>query len=418
VQSTSSEIGDDAVHGQDDDVCLEQLVPAVVDRVPAILAEVREILAHRDPDYAAFLAEEFDEIVAAAEIFVARLIAQAERSPSGEAGDVEQTLFDEIGRSQLRQGKSVIDLLAAYRSGATVAWRHISELALKLGVPSEAFAALATAVFTAVDQFSSASLRGYEQERSESALARERLRDELAELLLSDRSDSAAVRAAAARANWTVPAQIAVVVVDPDNDVGRTLLARLGDSCLRLRHPDNLVGIVSDPSGPGRRAWLANALRGAGAVVGVSVPPERLPASVPIAELAVSLRRAHLLDGDPLFVGEHLDALIVHRDDELLAALRRQYLAPLDQLPRPTCERLSATLKSWLHNMGNQKAIAAELHVHPQTVRYRLAQLRNHFGPVLDDPAARAALLLALGWGPSAAETAFAAAETEPRRKR
>jgi hypothetical protein len=406
------------VRGQDDDVRLERLVPAVVDRVPAILAEVRDILARQHPEYASFLAEAFDEIVAAAETFVARLIGQAERSPDGEASSMEQALFEEIGRLQLRQGKSVIDLLAAYRSGATVAWRHVSELALELGVPRETFAALATAVFTSVEQLSSASLRGYEQERSESALARARLRDELAELLLSDRSDSAAVRTAAARANWSIPAQVAVVVIDPDNEVGRALLARLDETCLRIRRPDALVTIVPDPSGPGRRAWLANALRGAGAVVGVSVPPERLPASLHIAEQAVRLHRAHLLDDDPLFVGEHLDALIVHRDDELLAALRRQYLAPLDRLSPPARERLSATLNSWLHNLGNQKAVAEELHVHPQTVRYRLAQLRELFGPVLDDPAARATLLLALGWGPSATEIASSAEDAEPRRER
>ncbi len=41
-------------------------------------------------------------------------------------------------------------------------------------------------------------------------------------------------------------------------------------------------------------------------------------------------------------------------------------------------------------------AVAEALHVHPQTVRYRLAQLRELFGPALDSPAARFGLLLAL----------------------
>jgi DNA-binding PucR family transcriptional regulator len=43
--------------------------------------------------------------------------------------------------------------------------------------------------------------------------------------------------------------------------------------------------------------------------------------------------------------------------------------------------------------------VAEDLHVHPQTVRYRLNQLRERFGPTLNDPAQRASLLLALGWG-------------------
>jgi sugar diacid utilization regulator len=41
------------------------------------------------------------------------------------------------------------------------------------------------------------------------------------------------------------------------------------------------------------------------------------------------------------------------------------------------------------------------LHLHPQTVRYRLGQLRALFGSALDEPASRAALLLALAWSPA-----------------
>ena len=73
--------------------------------------------------------------------------------------------------------------------GARVAWHHVSRAALELGVEPEALAALAEAVFIFVDQLSSASARGYVLEQSEAAGARERLRDELVELLLSDRSD-------------------------------------------------------------------------------------------------------------------------------------------------------------------------------------------------------------------------------------
>jgi DNA-binding PucR family transcriptional regulator len=39
--------------------------------------------------------------------------------------------------------------------------------------------------------------------------------------------------------------------------------------------------------------------------------------------------------------------------------------------------------------------------VHPQTVRYRLASLRETFGEALDDPAARLELALALRSGPA-----------------
>jgi DNA-binding PucR family transcriptional regulator len=45
---------------------------------------------------------------------------------------------------------------------------------------------------------------------------------------------------------------------------------------------------------------------------------------------------------------------------------------------------------------GNAAAMARALDLHPQTVRYRLARLRELLGDQLDDPDARLELELAL----------------------
>jgi PucR C-terminal helix-turn-helix domain len=385
---------------------LDDLVPEIVARLPVILAEVRELLTEQRPDYARFLTEEFEEVLTASEGFIGRLVGLADRDPSmiapQLASGVEHAIFEEIGRIHYEQQQDVAHLLAAYRTGAAVAWRHVSDRALQLGAPVETIAGLAAVIFAAVEQLSASSLRGYERARTSAEHAHEQLRHALAELLLSDRCDMAALRIAAARAGWALPRRAAVVLINPDNEVGRVLLDRLDHSCLQVRRAEMLVTIVPDPEGPGRRKRLATALRGAGAVVGVTVPLDRLPASMGLAEHALRLK--HVLPDDPLFVDEHLDAMLVHRDDRLLAALRQQYLAPLAPLREGTRDRLCETLKSWLMNMGNRKAVADELHVHPQTVRYRLDRLRELFGPALDDPATRAALLLALAWGPAVTE--------------
>jgi DNA-binding PucR family transcriptional regulator len=59
-------------------------------------------------------------------------------------------------------------------------------------------------------------------------------------------------------------------------------------------------------------------------------------------------------------------------------------------------ELLGSTLDAWLRHRGRTEAVAKALHVHPQTVRYRLARLRELFGSRLDDPDGRFELELAL----------------------
>jgi sugar diacid utilization regulator len=124
----------------------------------------------------------------------------------------------------------------------------------------------------------------------------------------------------------------------------------------------------------------------------------------------------------PFFVDDHLDTIIVHRDERLLEALRAQALAPLAGAARGSREAFRQTLRSWLVHMGDRQAVAADLHVHPQTVRYRMGRLQELFGPVLQDPAGRLRLLLALAWdepagGSPAAAPAGAADRGRPSRR-
>ncbi len=59
---------------------------------------------------------------------------------------------------------------------------------------------------------------------------------------------------------------------------------------------------------------------------------------------------------------------------------------------------------AWLGHRGSAPQVAADLHVHPQTVRYRLAALKELLGEAtLADPDARFELELALRARASAA---------------
>ena len=84
------------------------------------------------------------------------------------------------------------------------------------------------------------------------------------------------------------------------------------------------------------------------------------------------------------------------QDEELAQALVASRLEALDELPDLERDRLAETLVAWLAHQRHTPTIAAELHVHPQTVRYRLGQLHELLGDALDTPEGRFELELAL----------------------
>jgi DNA-binding PucR family transcriptional regulator len=54
------------------------------------------------------------------------------------------------------------------------------------------------------------------------------------------------------------------------------------------------------------------------------------------------------------------------------------------------------TALAYVRHQGNAVEMAAALHIHPQTARYRTARLRELLGDELDDPDARFELEIAL----------------------
>lgn len=380
----------------------ERLRAALDARLDALLDEVAAGLAEHWPDYANFLESDRSAIADAAAIFVQRLVAMSEGDLSDHdepyGAETLHAVFEQVGRQQQGEGNSLFRLLTAFQFGARVAWRHVAAVALDLGRPPDTLALLADAVFVFVNQLSFAATRGYLQAQIDDSRARERHREELAEMLLSGRASEAAIQSAAISCGWRIPAKAAVVIVDPDDDEARRTLDRLGPDALPIRRPDLYGTIVPDPDVAGRQVDLARRLVGAHAVIGYPVPLERLPRSTEVAQAAAELRATGALEGDPIFAEDHIDTIIVRRDGGLVDALTHQALAPLEELPADARERLTETLTAWLYHQGDHRAMARELNIHPQTVRYRMRQLRDAFGESLDDPRSRARLFLALGW--------------------
>ena len=209
------------------------------------------------------------------------------------------------------------------------------------------------------------------------------------------------MRDLARQAGWSRPAAVAALVVTEDSgeepDADR-VASRLGGGAIAVAEGALTIGWVPDPEAPGRRAQLEAALDFGPAALGPAVAIERAPLSLARARAAHALAADGRLDGGPLVVAEeHLPALLLHGGDGSLAAdLAAKTLAPLAELRPGARARLRETLRAWLDHPGQVTRVAGALHVHPQTVRYRVAQLRELFGERLDDPEARFELALAL----------------------
>lgn len=383
---------------------LEQLSEELDARMPDLLDEVRDLLAAEWPDYARYLDDHRPEVAEVGVLFVHRLLDLAEHGPrtGDSAGEgvppPTQLVFEQVGRQQLQDGADLSDLLGAYQVGARAAWHHVAETALKLDLGPEVLAVLAEAVFAFVDEFSAASAHGYVLEQSASSAARERHREELAEMLLSGRSDIIGIRLAAERAGWQLPPEVAVVLADPADARSCGVVEHLGGHCLPIRRDDAVGAIVPSPMLGGRITRLIAALRGCDAVIGHPLTLDLLPTGMRIARTALRLRKAGVLSGSPVVVADELDTIIANRDEWLLETLRAQVLQPLRELPDGKRDRLVETLRSWLWNMGDRHAVADDLHIHPQTVRYRMDRLHDLLGERLDSPRERARMYLALVW--------------------
>jgi hypothetical protein len=373
---------------------LRQQLPEVATRtVAAVTAEV--------PGYTGALSGPMGaNIEAAVQMALAGFLKLAagtrDADPSTPLGPTLDGAYD-LGRGEARNGRSMDALLAAYRVGARVAWRELAAPAARAGVEATTMAQFAELVFAYIDELSAASVAGHTDELSTSGRVRERYRERLGQHLLAGARQDLLV-GAAERADWPLPATLTAVLVPPAQVRG--VLASLGPGTLLVGEDLPAAGpplsllLVPDADGAGRQ-HLIRVLTGRQAVVGPPRPWMRARLSYDRAASAATIVTA-TSHGRPVDSEDYLAELVITADPDALDDLRARVLAPLNGMRPATRERLEATLRSWLLHQGRREAVAAELHVHPQTVRYRMGQLRDLYGDQLDDPATIFDLLLAL----------------------
>jgi hypothetical protein len=303
-----------------------------------------------------------------------------------------------LGSGEFRQGRSMDALLSAYRMGARVTFREMSRMSVERDLGLSVVVDLGESILAYIDELSAVSAEAYAFEQSERAGAVDRRRTELLELLLMGQADEAALRQAASIADWALPARLVVVTLPLDRAAG--LRMQLGPGTLMVERETDAVALVPARESPAGRAELDKALKGRSASVGPAGGWEKVPDSLRLAVLAASLLAPREGTEDPpVWADEHLAQIILGSEPSAIAELAERRLAPLEDLRPAQRERLAETLLSWLRHWGQRAPVAAELGIHPQTVGYRAAQLRELFGDALEDPRVRFELELALHAG-------------------
>ena len=358
----------------------------ILPEIPALRDEIIHAISQEVPAYARPLEGAFGRGIERGVEEALREFASLLVDPQrGRAQSRE--VYRALGRGEMRAGRSLDVLQAAYRIGARATWRRLAEAGLRAGLQAPVLCSLADSIFAYIDELAADSVDGFADAQRQAAGERDRRRQELLILLLAEPHDHEAVREAALNSQWRLPQALAALACHSDDLDAIT--RRLPHDALAGAIDDRGCVLVPDAAAPGRARVIAAACAGRAASLGPTCPPAAVVSSWRRARSALEAMQLGALPARFCRAEEHLAAIAMVLAREPLRELAGLRLAPLQQLTPNSRARMTATLRAYLEQRGNTAAMADVLDLHPQTVRYRMRQLHGLFGEALDDADAR-----------------------------
>lgn len=361
----------------------------------AVTAEILAAIAREVPGYARPLEGDFGRGVRTGVSEALRQFVALVRDPESGRG-LGRDVYVGLGRGEQRQGRTLDSLQAAYRVGARVAWRRLAQAAHRAELAPEVLSLLAEAIFAYIDELSADSVEGYAEAQAEVEDERRRHGRELAALLVRQPpAEMADLRSAARLAGWSLPGRVAALAC-PEEALG-AVARRMPPGTLATQL-EGVGGLFfPDPDGPGREALAERAAAGSLLALGSAGGLADLPTSWALARMALGAAESGALPAAGLLrVDECLTELMLFEAGALAERIAARRLGPFESLTEKARGRMAETALAYVRHGGNSVAMADELHVHPQTARYRSARLRELLGAQLDDPDVRFELEIAL----------------------
>jgi len=312
-----------------------------------------------------------------------------------------------------REGVPLSALLAAYRMGAQLAWVDVLSLVGDEPDRLRAGLDLATAVMRWVDEVSGAVAQSYLEEYERLSSDREAARRDFLDGSISGALTTDEVLARAEALGLDPSARTAVALIAttgaPNDGVLRSVQHRLRSMAADLPDAQRSLAVLRGaevviifPS-QGPEELMAATLRGfverAADLVGVGICAGVGRARDSLAELSGSYREASIAltaarsgsSAPVAMYGEVLVEELILRERGVSRRLAQTVLDPLAAHPD-----LRATLVEYIRSGPSLPTVAKRLFLHPNTVAYRLARVRELTGRDPKSPAGMAELYLAL----------------------
>jgi len=358
----------------------------ILPEITALRDEILDVISQGVPEYARPLEGAFGQgIERGVEEALRQFVDLIEDPRRGRAQSRE--VYRALGRGEMRAGRSLDALQAAYRIGARATWRRLAQAGLRAGLEASVLCSLADSIFAYIDELAADSVEGFADAQREAAGERDRRRRELLVLLLAEPLDHEALRQAAMGARWLLPRAVAALACHADDL--EAIMRRLPHEALAGAIEDQGCILIPDAAAPGRARVIAAACDGRTASLGPVCPLSGALSSWRLARYALETMQLGALPAGFCRADEHLAAIAMFQAREPLRELARLRLAPLWPLTPISRARMTATLRAYLEQHGSTPAMAQALGLHPQSVRYRMRRLRELFGDALDDPDAR-----------------------------
>jgi len=355
-----------------------QLLELLLGQRVELAAEITRRMQRRLSVYQELSAQTFERHVAMALDCTIRLA----RADPPKLSERQSQVLEQVGEAQARLAVPVDQMLLAWRIGADLLVERGTEEAGRIELDDRQLLAFVRGTLASSDVGMITTARAHRRAELERDREAQDRRASFVRAVLFGTGEPAELRArakgygldpgrpylalrarAAAGGSWR----------EVDRAVGLAESARSGRGLSVLVDGD-LAGFQLDPPGdadPGR------------AGVGPAVPLDRLAESFRLAGRALDTLEAFGLAGTRDLAGLGLRPAVA-ADADVGAALRRRYLEPLADSGSGV--EIVATLRAYLAAGSHVETAAERLHIHPNTLRYRLSRFEELVGVSLRDP--------------------------------